>query len=82
MISILGTVALFMWCLQQSAALAALANLAIIIPKSRIAMLNADSGSLIKELCSIVQGPGVFPLATAAESDALSSTEALVPGTH
>ena len=67
--------------LSQSAALTALANLAIMLPKSRIDMLDADNGALVRELISIVQGPGAFTPATAAAS-ALAHTEALVSGTH
>ncbi len=67
--------------LSQSAALTALANLAIMLPKSRIDMLDADGGALVRELITIVQGPGAFTPATAAAS-ALAHTEALVSGTH
>lgn len=68
---------------DRSAALTALANVAIMIPKSRIAMLWVEQASILRTVRGIIDESRRFKVhhAVAGES-ALWHTEALVSGTH
>lgn len=68
---------------ERSAALTALANVAIMIPKSRRAMLRVEQASILRTVSGIIDQSRRFKVhqAVAGES-ALWHTEALVSGTH
>ncbi|KAI0566145.1 hypothetical protein FGB62_12g118 [Gracilaria domingensis] len=63
---------------EKATALTALANLAIIVPKSRSAMLNA-SGNIVQTLSDVIHQSGCFG---AQAVGGLWYTEAVVSGTH
>ena len=67
--------------LSPSAALAALASLAIMLPKSRMNMLNVDGGALMGELLDVVYEPKRFT-PTYPAAHALEHNEAHVIMSH
>ena len=68
---------------ERSAALTALANVAIMVPKSRRVMLKVEEGAIVATLREMIDQSRRFKVryAVAGES-ALWHTEALVSGTH
>lgn len=68
---------------ERSAALTALANVAIMVPKSRRAMLKVEHASILRTVRELIDQSRRFKVhhAVAGES-ALWHTEALVSGTH
>lgn len=65
---------------ERAAALTALANIAIMLPEFRSHMLRVEKGCIVKTLADIVTRSGHFKVPTAVGG--MSSTEALVSGTH
>lgn len=63
---------------DKASALTALANLAILVPKSRCVMLKADE-QLVRNLTNVIQKPGRFGVHAVG---GLWHTEAVVSGTH
>lgn len=68
---------------ERAAALTALANIAIVLPKMRSVMLSTDNSVLIETICDIVYRNGRFNVAqSVAGSGGLWFTEALVSCAH
>lgn len=68
---------------DRAAALTALANIAIMLPKSRARMTQADGGSIVNTLKTIIDQSARFKVHQAVTGESvLWRTEALVSGTH
>lgn len=67
---------------DRAAAFTALANIAIVLPKARVAMLEAETGLIVQTIVDVVCRLNRFRVAQSAGGASLWYTEALVSSTH
>lgn len=81
-LSVLITAANSLLGTERAAALTALANIAIVLPKVRIGMLTKKGGQIVNIIVDIIYRSKIFYIGQNVGTVGLWYTEALVSGTH